>query len=174
MKEKDVPTGKMYILVQLIKRLRRLIPWAKPLYTETRWPTPGVRRRRSVFIRVIDCGSSNAAEQEILAIFNPVYDAESYGFHLVASPRHADLLLITGPLTRNMEGPLLNAFHAMPGPRWVVTIGDDIAGDSVFQHSYATVPLPQEISSVRLAHIPGSPPNPDQILETLLTLKLTR
>ncbi len=90
---------------------------------------------RSIAIRVIDCGSSGAVEQEILAIFNPVYDAEQYGFQLAASPRHADVLLVSGPLTRSMEAALLATFEAMPDPRRVVTIGDAFTGQGIFGDS---------------------------------------
>lgn len=125
-------------------------------------------RRRSVGIRVVDCGSNNAVEQEILAMFNPYYDVERFGFHLVTSPRHADVLLVTGPLTRNMEGALLATFEAMPRPRRVVTVGDDTSSEGVYLGSYAVQPLPESILAARVAHVPGDPPTPGQILEVLL------
>lgn len=153
----------------VFKRLIKIFWWGKRSYTETRsGETRG--RARSVCIRVVDCGSSNAAEQEILALFNPVYDAERLGFHLVASPRHADLLLITGPITRNMQAALITTFRAMPEPRRVITIGDDLGADSIFNHSYAVVPLPDEVAMARIAHIPGDPPSPEQILQVLTQL----
>jgi Ni,Fe-hydrogenase III small subunit len=150
----------------VFKRLREILPWRKSLYTEdTTHKAP-----KSIFIRHVDAGSSNAIEQEIIALFNPVYDVERFGFHLVASPRHADILLITGPCTRSMEAATLAAFHAMPEPRCVVTVGDGFEEDSVFYDSYAVMPLPDEIAAVRVAHIPGDPPSPQQILDVLLDL----
>ncbi len=153
--------------------LRILRLFLKPAYTDLalRDENPA-GWRRSIFIRIVDCGSSNAAETEIAALFNPLYDAERFGLSLVASPRHADLLLISGPVTRNMQAALLDAFHAMPEPRRVVTLGDDLANNSTFHQSYAVVTLPDEISAVRIAHIPGNPPSPEEILEVLLTLEL--
>lgn len=162
------------LLIAVIARLRMVFPRSRLLHT-LRVPDESFSPqawKRSVFIRVVDCGSSNAAELEINSLFNPVYDAEQYGFQLVASPRHADLLLITGPISRNMEEALLAAFHAMPEPRRVVTLGDDLADNSPFNKSYAVVPLPEEISAVRVAHIPGDPPAPLEILEALLRLDL--
>lgn len=153
----------------VLRRMAKLLPASKPIHAE---PLKGEKEKhnrcRSVNIRVVDCGSSNAAEQEILALFNPVYDAERFGFHLVASPRHADLLLISGPVTRNMYSALLAAFHAMPEPRRVITIGDDMSEGSIFNNSYAVLPLPDEIMAARIAHIPGDPPSPEQILQTLI------
>jgi Ni,Fe-hydrogenase III small subunit len=153
----------------VFSRLAKIFFWTKAIYTET---LPGERSQpkpgRSVFIRVVDCGSSNAAEQEILAMFNPIYDAERLGFHLISSPRHADLLLVTGPVTLNMQAALIAAFRAMPEPRRVVTIGDDLGVNSVFNQSYAVVPLPDEIVAARVAHIPGDPPSPEQILQALM------
>jgi Ni,Fe-hydrogenase III small subunit len=155
------------LLGLVLRRMIKLLPASKPIYTrlqrEDRW-----YRMRSVNIRVVDCGSSNVVEQEIQALFNPVYDAERLGFRLVASPRHADLLLITGPIALNMQAALIAAFRAMPEPRRVITIGDDIGEESVFNDSYAVVPLPHEIRTARIAHIPGDPPSPEQILRSLM------
>ena len=151
----------------ILARLQRLLTLKPPQHTQ---PVKGKATRRSVFIRHVDCGSSNAAEQEITALFNPIYDLERLGFHLVASPRHADVLLLTGPLARNMRPALLAAFYAMPEPRKVVTVGDAFAEDSPFAGSYAIVPLPVEILSARVAHIPGDPPNPDVILQVFVAL----
>jgi Ni,Fe-hydrogenase III small subunit len=161
--------GTFDLLSLVMHHINQLFPWQKPLFAET---SPAHAKRRSLFIRQVDCGSSNAAEQEILALFNPIYDAEQYGIHLVASPRQADLLLITGPITRNMVSALLATFYAMPEPRRVVTVGDDMDRNPIFWNSYAVVPLPAEICSVRLAHIPGDPPSPRKILEVLLNLDM--
>lgn len=150
------------------QRLLRLITFRSSTYARS---IPGGGSSRSVFIRHVDCGSCNAVEQEIAALFNPVYDLERFGFQLVASPRHADILLLSGPLTRNMRAALLATFDAMPEPRSVVTIGDGFDPDSAYAGSYAVVPLPDEILAVRLAHVPGDPPTPQQIVETLLKLR---
>jgi Ni,Fe-hydrogenase III small subunit len=146
-------------------RLLRALFVRRPVFTTS---LPGPRKRRSVGIRVVDCGSNYAAEQEILAMFNPVYDAERFGLYLVTSPRHADVLLVTGPLTRNMVAPLLAAFRAMPEPRRVVSVGDDCGSQGVYRGSYAVVPFPDEILAARVAHVPGDPPEPGQIIQALL------
>jgi Ni,Fe-hydrogenase III small subunit len=123
---------------------------------------------RSVFIRNLDAGSCNDCELEISALANPVYDFERFGFHIVASPRHADVLLITGPFTRSMEKPGMAAFDAMPRPRRIVTVGDGFSPDNLFKDSYATIPLPEALAERRVAHIPGDPPNPGQLLDKLI------
>ncbi len=159
---------------QIIRRFLRTLLGRRPDFTQPggraesggHFPWPG----RSVAIRVVDGGSSGDVEQEIQAIFNPVYDAERYGFHLVTSPRHADVLLVSGPLTRNMEAALLAAFDAMPEPRRVVTVGDEIAGQGIFRDSYAVVPLPEEIRAACVGHVPGDPPAPADILAVLLEM----
>ena len=136
----------------------------------TRVATRG--RPRSVFIRHVDGGSCNGCELEFAALFNPIYDAQRFGFHLVASPRHADVLLVTGPLTRSMEPALLRAFKAMPEPRCVVTVGDGFGAGSAYADSYAAVPLPAELAMVWRAHVLGDPPSPQAILNVLLALSL--
>jgi Ni,Fe-hydrogenase III small subunit len=145
------------------KKLSGLFPWG---HTHTE-PFHGTIPRQSVFIRAIDCGSSNAEEIEIAALFNPIYDLERFGFHLVETPRQADVLLLTGPFTRSMAAAALAAFKAMPDPHWVITIGDGFSDASLFQGSYAIIPLPAELVAARLVHIPGNPPGPQAILETL-------
>lgn len=146
------------------------------LFSSHNWLTTPDRRPRlqaSVFIRHVDAGSCNAGNTEIAALWNPYYDAERFGLKLVASPCHADLLLITGPLVRSMEPALLATLQAMPQPGCVVTIGDEIdEPDAIYRNSYAVVRLPDEIVSLRDGrHIPGDPPSPQVILEHLLTLQ---
>ena len=163
------PARSPHSLIDLVRsRLPQLRPWRPAVHTR---PFPAAPRR-SIFIRHVDCGSCAAAEQEIAALFNPVYDIERFGFQLVASPRHADLLLLTGPLTRNMHAALLAAFQAMPPPRRVVTIGSGFDLDSLYAPSYAILPLPAEILSARILHIPGDPPAPAEILEALLQIEI--
>ena len=129
------------------------------------------RRRlgRSLSIREIDAGSCNGCELEINALNNPVYDIERFGLKFVASPRHADVLLVTGPVTWNMRDALLRTHAAAPEPKWVVATGDCAANCGVFAGSYAVVGPLDDILPVDL-HIPGCPPEPIEIVKGLLAL----
>lgn len=162
----------VYPLRMLIWRFLKALVNKKTTYTGPGDWNRFEKRRRSIAIRVVDCGSSGAAEQEILAIFNPVYDAERFGFSLTASPRHADILMLSGPLTRNMENALLATFEAMPEPRRVVTVGNDIIGKGMFGDSYAVIPLPEVVAAACVAHVPGDPPTPSEILGVLRKITL--
>ncbi len=150
----------------LLNRLRNL-------FSKRNWLTSPANQRqaRSIFIRHVDAGSSNDCELEIAALSNPIYDLERFGFHIVASPRHADILLVTSPLTRNMKTAVLTAFQAMPEPRQVVTVGNGFQEDNPFYNSYATLPLPEELALAQVKNIPGDPPSPQQILDYLLGLE---
>jgi Ni,Fe-hydrogenase III small subunit len=144
------------------------------LFSSRNWLTERTFRRRrpgSIFIRHLDAGSCNDCELEIAALSNPIYDFERFGFHVVASPRHADVLLVTGPFTRSMEAAALAAFRAMPEPRRVVTVGDGFRPDGLFGDSYAVLPLPEEMIPCWVVHVPGDPPSPHDLLEVLLTLE---
>ena len=129
------------------------------------------RRRlgRSLSIREVDAGSCNACELEIHAINNAYYDAERFGLRFVASPRHADVLVVTGPVTKNMRDALERTYHATPDPKWVVAIGDCARDGGCFAGSYAVVGGVSEVIPVDL-HIPGCPPTPMAILRGLLAL----
>ncbi len=129
------------------------------------------RRRlgRSLAIRQIDAGSCNGCELEIHALGNPYYDLERFGIHFVASPRHADVLLVTGPVTRNMAEALERTYNATPAPKWVVAVGDCARDGGCFAGSYAVVGGVGELLPVDL-HIPGCPPSPTQLLQGLLAL----
>lgn len=129
------------------------------------------RRRlgRSLAIRQVDAGSCNGCELEIHALNNAFYDLERFGCHFVASPRHADVLLVTGPVTANMREALERTYAATPDPKWVVAVGDCGRDGGVFAGSYACVGGVAEVIPVDL-HIPGCPPNPMQLLEGLLAL----
>ena len=129
------------------------------------------RRRlgRSLAIREVDAGSCNGCELEIHALNNAFYDLERFGFHFVASPRHADVLLVTGPVTVNMREALERTYAATPDPKWVVAVGDCGRDGGVFAGSYACVGGVSAVIPVDL-HIPGCPPNPLQLLEGLLAL----
>jgi Ni,Fe-hydrogenase III small subunit len=127
------------------------------------------RLGRSLAIREVDAGSCNGCELEIHAINNPVYDAERFGLKFVASPRHADVLLVTGPVTWNMREALERTYAATPAPKWVVALGDCAANCGVFAGSYACAGAVKDIIPVDL-HIPGCPPPPLDILKGLLAL----
>jgi len=129
------------------------------------------RRRlgRSLAIREVDAGSCNGCELEIHALNNAFYDLERFGLHFVASPRHADVLLVTGPVTRNMREALQRTYNATPDPKWVVAVGDCAADGGIFSDSYAVVGGVSQIVPVDL-HIRGCPPTPMQLLTGLLAL----
>ena len=149
----------------------------RELYTER----PGTGRARgSLFVRHVDGGSSNIAELELTALMNALYDIDQYGIQFVSSPRHADIMLLTGPLTRNLLAVARETIMVMAEPKAIVTVGDAL-GDihqspddddmgSVLAESYATADLPEDMRSAVIAHIPGDPPEPTRILQTLLSL----
>ena len=127
------------------------------------------RLGRSLSIREIDAGSCNGCELEIHALNNAFYDLERFGLRFVASPRHADVLLVTGPVTRNMREALERTYDATPDPKWVVAVGDCAADGGVFAGSYAIVGGVKNVIPVDL-HIRGCPPRPVQLLQGLLAL----
>src|SRR6202035_766709 len=124
---------------------------------------------RSLAIREIDAGSCNGCELEIHALGNAFYDLERFGIRFVASPRHADVLLVTGPVTLNMREPLERTYAATPAPKWVVAVGDCAAGCGVFAESYACVGAVSKVIPVDLV-IHGCPPSPTDLLQGLLWL----
>jgi|SRR5579862_378689 len=124
---------------------------------------------RSLSIRQVDAGSCNGCELEIHALNNAFYDLERFGLHFVASPRHADVLMVTGPLTKNMREALLRTYNATPDPKWVVAVGACAADGGIFAGSYAVVGGVNDVVPVDL-HIPGCPPSPTQLLKGLLAL----
>jgi Ni,Fe-hydrogenase III small subunit len=127
------------------------------------------RLGRSLSIRQIDAGSCNGCELEIHALNNAFYDLERFGLHFVASPRHADVLLVTGPVTKNMREALERTYNATPDPKWVVAVGDCALDGGVFAGSYACVGGVSQVVPVDL-HIKGCPPTPVQLLKGLLAL----
>ena len=129
------------------------------------------RRRlgRSLAIRQIDAGSCNGCELEIHALSNAFYDLERFGLHFVASPRHADVLLVTGPVTKNMAEALQRTYNATPDPKWVVAVGDCALDGGCFADSYAVLGGVSAVVPVDL-HIPGCPPNPQALLGALLAV----
>lgn len=135
--------------------------------------TARARLGRSLAIRHVDAGSCNGCELEIHALHSIVYDLERFGLHFVASPRHADVLLVTGPLSRNMREALLLTWQATPDPKWVVAVGDCAMDGGVFKGSYAidgsgtggiAAGVPVDLK------VPGCPPTPAAVLTALRTL----
>nr|WP_295462278.1 hydrogenase [Mesorhizobium sp.] len=156
----------------------------KPILTEARPSADGdaidqladavarkARKRlgRSLSIREVDAGSSNDSELEIHALNNAFYDIERFGIRFVASPRHADVLLVTGPVTKNMRQALERTFAATPSPKWVVAVGDEAFDGGAFAGSYAVAGGVGDVVPVDL-HIPGNPPSPTALLQGLLAL----
>lgn len=122
---------------------------------------------RSLQIREVDAGSCNGCEVEITALTNPVYDIERFGIHFVASPRHADMLLVTGPVTRNLQPALLKTYEATPNPKLVVAVGACAIGGGIFGKSYASCGGVDNVVPVD-AYIPGCPPRPEALLHGIL------
>lgn len=129
------------------------------------------RRRlgRSLSIREVDAGSCNGCELEIHALGNAFYDLERFGLRFVASPRHADVLLVTGPVSKNMREALERTYNAMPNPKWVVAVGDCTVDGGIFAGSYAVIGGVNNVVPVDL-HIRGCPPRPVNLLKGLLAL----
>jgi len=123
---------------------------------------------RALCIRAVDAGSCNGCELEIHALNNPIYNLEGLGVRFVASPRHADLLLVTGPVSRNMEGALLRTYAATPDPKLVVAVGDCGCTGGMFGESYASCGRVSNVIPVDVT-APGCPPSPTQILAAILT-----
>ena len=147
-----------------IVRVGRVVEPAGPA------PTPAVEApaavRGSLQIRHVDAGSCNGCEVEISGAFGPVYDAERFGARLVASPRHADALLVTGVVTRNMAEPLRNTVEATPQPRVVIACGDCALNRGVFTDAYGVIGAVGEVVPVDV-QIPGCPPTPSDIVAAL-------
>jgi len=122
---------------------------------------------RSLSIREVDAGSCNACEVEVTALSNPIYDMERFGIHIVASPRHADMLLVTGPVTRNMELALLKTYNATPEPKLVVAMGSCACNGGIFGETYASGGGVDRLIHVDL-YIPGCPPRPQAVIFGLM------
>src|SRR3954462_5059663 len=127
------------------------------------------RLGRSLSLREVDAGSCNGCELEIHALNNVLYDLKRFGLRFVASPRHADVLFVTGPVTLNMREALERPYRATPDPKWVVAVGDCARDGGVFAGSPAIVGGVSNVLPVDL-HIPGCPPNPTALLKGLLAL----
>jgi len=123
----------------------------------------------SLAIRVVTAGSTNACEQELVALGNSYYDVERFGVHFVASPRHADMIMVTGPVSRNMKEALIRTYEATPDPKIVVAVGDDAIDGGIFKGSYAVEDGVNKVIPVNYS-IPGDPPSPKQIITALLNI----
>ena len=121
----------------------------------------------SLAIRMVDSGSCNACEAECNALSNPYYDLERLGIYFVASPRHADVMLLSGLMTFNMTAHVLDAFKQMPEPKWVITLGACPAMEAPFEQTFA-IKAPAAVHLPIAHHIPGCPPEPKEIIEELL------
>jgi len=130
------------------------------------------RLGRSLAIRQVDAGSCNGCELEIHALNNAFYDLERVGVRIVASPRHADVLFVTGPVTKNMREALLRTYDATPAPKWVIAVGDCAIDGGMFAGSYAVAGGLATVLPVDM-HIRGCPPNPRDLLRGLLYLMQT-
>ncbi|MFA4980926.1 MAG: NADH-quinone oxidoreductase subunit B family protein [Candidatus Omnitrophota bacterium] len=150
-----------------------LDPKLSPLPPEIEKMGPTLKRAihakfgRSFHIREVDTGSCGACESEIIACSNPLYDIQRFGIDFVASPRHADALLVTGPVSKNMELALKKTYDAMPDPKFVISLGDCAKDGGLFKGSYYTCGGVKNVLPVVL-HIPGCPPDPATIIKTLL------
>jgi Ni,Fe-hydrogenase III small subunit len=145
----------MFVLLRELRRIRRQIGLEAPT------------RRGSLAIRHVDAGSCNGCEHELTAVANPYYDLQRFGLGIVASPRHADVLLVTGVVTARMAGALLTAFEAMPEPRLVAALGDCALGRGVLGREEELAGPLDGVLRVDV-RIPGCPPTPDRIAEGLL------
>jgi Ni,Fe-hydrogenase III small subunit len=130
----------------------------------------GIRQMlgRALCIRQVDAGSCNGCELEIHALGNPLYNVEALGIRFVASPRHADLLLVTGPVSRHMEVALRRTYDATPDPKLVVAVGDCGACGGVFGEGYASLGAVSNVIPVDVV-VPGCPPTPTRLLQGILT-----
>ena len=125
--------------------------------------------RSSLAIRAVDAGSTNACEQELTALGNAYYDIERFGIHFVASPRHADMLMVTGAVSRNMKEALIKTYEATPDPKIVVAVGDDAINGGIFKGSYGVLDGVHNVIPVDF-QIQGDPPSPKTILCHLLQI----
>ncbi len=130
---------------------------------------PAPDRGRSLRVRHVDAGSCNGCEHELTLASAPQYDLQRFGFDIVASPRHADVLLVTGPVTTRMREPLLVAYNAMPEPRRVVAFGDCALGQAVLGLAAELVGAVEDVVPVDV-RVPGCPPTPDAVAAALIEL----
>jgi len=158
---------RLVALREIARRLRVRPVDIAAAVTETPTVRDAAKRNRgSLQLRHVDAGSCNGCELEVTSAFSPVYDAERFGIQIEASPRHADGLMVTGPVTRNMVGPLRKTFEAVPEPRIVVSLGDCAKDCGVFRGAYGVEGSVADVVPVDL-HVPGCPPDPADIVAAL-------
>ncbi len=157
--------------MSLFSKMRSVGRISEPPLARAEGETPSIseRLRGSLQIRAVDAGSCNGCELEIASAFAPHYDAERYGARLVASPRHADVLLVTGPVTHNMSTPLRKTYEAAPAPKAVVAIGDCACDCGVFRGAYGVAGSVRDVVPVDV-EIRGCPPAPEAIVAELRRL----
>lgn len=158
-------------MLGLLRKIRRIGRVAEPAASSPVADRPAVAAALggSVQLRHVDAGSCNGCEVEIGSAFGPVYDVERYGVRLVASPRHADALMVTGPVTRNMAEPLRRTFDAVPAPKLVVAVGDCARNCGVFAKAYGVIGAVSDVVPVDV-EIAGCPPRPEAIVAGLRKL----
>lgn len=152
--------------MNLWKKIRKTGRVAEPAPPRPKDKPPKPELAGSVQIRHVDAGSCNGCELEIASVFGPVHDAERYGARLVASPRHADALLVTGPVTRNMESALRRTYEAAPEPKVVIALGDCARNCGVFAGAYGVAGAVSDVVPVDV-EVPGCPPRPEDITKAL-------
>jgi len=164
-------------MLRLLNKIRKTGIITEPVVKDSNLEALGIELKRlvdghmrgSFAIRCVDSGSCNACELEIHALNNAYYDIERFGVHFVASPRHADALLVTGPVSRHMAAALKRTYDAMPAPKWVIAMGDCTINGGEFGCNYATVGAVERIIPVDLV-VPGCPPTPTVLMQGLLAL----
>jgi len=154
------------LLRKIIGSGRVTEPAVNSVASEAPVPTQATRLRGSLQLRHVDAGSCNGCELEVASVFGPVYDAERFGVRLVASPRHADALLVTGPVTKNMAVPLAKTLEATPAPKLVIALGDCALNCGAFRGGYGVEGAVSDVVPVD-AEVPGCPPDPTTILRAL-------
>lgn len=165
--QKILRTPRVLITPKLLQKENNIVIIQKEITTKIKKLFHG-----SLAIRAVDAGSTNACEQELTALSSPYYDIERFGIHFVASPRHADMLMVTGPVTRNMAEALKKTYDATPDPKIVVAVGDDAIDGGIFKGSYAVLDGVHNVIPVNF-QITGDPPSPLTILSSLLYILKT-
>ena len=126
---------------------------------------------RSLLVRHLDCGSCNGEEAELLALSNPYYDVSRLGIDCTASPRHADVLTVSGPVTRHLKIAMERTYNAMPDPKIVIALGDGACNGSIYENTYANLGRVDQFLPVDF-YIPGDPPTPEEIIKGFLLCKI--
>ena len=164
-------------MLRILNKIRKIGIVTEPVAAEPSLEALGIevkrrverRMRGSFAIRAVDAGSCNGCELEVHALNNPFYNVEKFGVHFVASPRHADALLVTGPVSRHMAAALQRTYAATPAPKWVIAVGDCAVDGGEFGCSYASLGGVDKVVPVDIV-IPGCPPTPTALLRGLLEL----